>query len=66
MTVDPRARPFDLRLSEKESACEVPGEHRDLVMSKAALERFAQALDAPAEVVPEMVAMFRLPRILEA
>lgn len=35
-------------------------------MSKAALERFAQALDAPAEVVPEMVAMFRLPRILEA
>lgn len=50
----------------EESAREVFDERRDLVMSKAAFARFAEALDAPAEVVPEMVEMFRLPRIPEA
>lgn len=34
-------------------------------MSKAAFVRFIEALDAPAEAVPEMVEMFRLPRIPE-
>jgi uncharacterized protein (DUF1778 family) len=47
-------------------AREVFDERRDLVMSKAAFARFAEALDAPAEVVPEMVEMFRLARIPEA
>ncbi len=40
-------------------------ERRDLVMTRAAFAHFVQALDAPAEVVPEMVEMFRLARILE-
>ncbi len=55
-----------LLYAAEESAREVFDERRDLVMSKAAFERFAEALDAPAEIVPEMVEMFRLPRIPEA
>jgi uncharacterized protein (DUF1778 family) len=35
-------------------------------MSKPAFEGFVEALDAPAEVVPELVEAFRLPRIPEA
>ena len=38
-------------------------EDRDLVMSAAAFARFTEALDAPAEQVPEIVEMFRLTRI---
>jgi uncharacterized protein (DUF1778 family) len=50
----------------QESAREVFDERRDLVMSKAAFARFAEAIEGPGEVVPEMVEMFRLPRIPEA
>lgn len=50
----------------QERAREVFEERRDLVMSKAAFARFAEALDAPGVPVPEMVEMFRLPRIPES
>jgi uncharacterized protein (DUF1778 family) len=47
-------------------AREVIDERRDLVMSKAAFARFAEALDAPGQPVPELVELFRLPPIPEA
>ena len=43
--------------------CAVSNERCDLVMSTAAFARFTDGLDASPEVVPEMVQMFRLPRI---
>jgi uncharacterized protein (DUF1778 family) len=46
-------------------AREVLDERRDLVMSKAAFARFAEALNAPGEPVPELTELFRLPRIAE-
>jgi len=47
----------------EDRAREVIDERRDLVMSKATFARFADALDAPGEPVPELVELFRLPRI---
>lgn len=47
----------------QDRAREVIDERRDLVMSKAAFARFAEALDAPGEPVPELVELFGLPRI---
>jgi len=47
----------------EDRAREVIDERRDLVMSKATFARFAEALDAPGEAVPELVELFRLPRI---
>jgi uncharacterized protein (DUF1778 family) len=38
-------------------------ERRDLVMSKATFARFAEALDASGQPAPELVELFRLPRI---
>lgn len=38
-------------------------ERRHLVMGEQTFARFAEALDAPAEPVAEMVELFRLPRI---
>lgn len=38
-------------------------ERRHLVMSEQVFARFADALDAPAEPVPELTELFRLPRI---
>jgi uncharacterized protein (DUF1778 family) len=46
-------------------AREVLDERRDLVMSKATFARFAEALDAPGEPVPELTELFHLPRIAE-
>ena len=46
----------------EDRAREVIDERRDLVMSKATFARFAEALDA-GEPVPELVELFRLPRI---
>jgi uncharacterized protein (DUF1778 family) len=40
-------------------------ERRHLVLSARAFERFAAALDAPAEPVPAMTELFGLPRITE-
>lgn len=40
-------------------------ERRDIVMSDRAFARFAAALDAPAQPVPEMTELFGLPRIAE-
>jgi uncharacterized protein (DUF1778 family) len=47
----------------QERARELIDERRHLVMSERAFARFAEALDAPAESVPEMTELFRLPRI---
>ena len=47
----------------EDRAREVIDERRDLVMSKATFVRFAEALDASGEPVPELVELFRLPRI---
>jgi hypothetical protein len=35
-------------------------------MSKATFARFAGALEAPGQPIPELVELFRLPRIAEA
>ena len=50
----------------QQRARQVLDERRDLVMSKAAFARFADALDAPGEPVPELVDLFALPRIDKA
>jgi len=50
----------------EDRAREVIDERRDLVMSKATFARFAEALDAPGEPVPELAELFRLPRIPSA
>jgi uncharacterized protein (DUF1778 family) len=50
----------------QDRAREVIDERRDLVMSRAMFARFAEALDAPGEPVPELLEIFRLPRIPEA
>lgn len=47
----------------QERARELIDQRRHLVMSDRAFERFAGALDAPAEPVPELVELLRLPRI---
>jgi len=47
----------------EDRAREVIDERRDLVMSKTTFARFAEALDAPSEPVPELVELFHLPRI---
>jgi uncharacterized protein (DUF1778 family) len=50
----------------QDRARQVLDERRDLVMSKATFARFAEALDAPGEPVPELVDLFALPRIEKA
>ncbi|MGH2855514.1 MAG: DUF1778 domain-containing protein [Solirubrobacteraceae bacterium] len=47
----------------QERARELLDERRHLVMSDRAFERFAAALDAPGEVVPEMRELFQLPHL---
>lgn len=47
----------------EERARELLDERRHLVMSAEAFDRLAAELDAPAEPVPELVELFRLPRI---
>lgn len=47
----------------QERARTVIDERRHLVMSAQAFAQFAEALDAPAESVPEMRELFQLPRI---
>lgn len=44
-------------------ARELLDQRRDLVIGRTAFARFAQALDAPGEPVPELTEMFGLPRI---
>ncbi len=45
-------------------AREVISDHRDLVLSAHAFQRFYSELDEPAEAVPEMTELFRRPRRL--
>lgn len=45
-------------------AREVISDHRDLVLSKEAFQRFYVELDKPAEAVPELAELFRRPRQL--
>jgi uncharacterized protein (DUF1778 family) len=47
----------------QERARELLDERRHLVMSDRAFERFSEALEAPAEQVPALTELFRLPRI---
>ncbi len=47
----------------QERARELLDERRHLVMGDQAFARFAAALDAPAERVPELTELFKLPRI---
>jgi uncharacterized protein (DUF1778 family) len=47
----------------EERARAVVDERRHLVMSAQEFARFAEALDEPAEAVPELVELFRLPRL---
>ncbi|MGA2162940.1 MAG: DUF1778 domain-containing protein [Solirubrobacteraceae bacterium] len=47
----------------QERARELLDERRHLVMSDHAFERFAEALEAPAERAPALTELFRLPRI---
>jgi len=47
----------------QERARELLDERRHLVMSNRVFERFAAALDAPGEVVPELRELFQLPRL---
>ena len=50
----------------EDRAREVIDERCDLVMRKPTFARFAEALDAPGEPVPELAELLRLPRIPEA
>jgi hypothetical protein len=54
------------RPRDRDGADKLSDPCRDLVMSEAAFARFVAMLDAPAEAVPAMVEMFRLPRIPDA
>jgi uncharacterized protein (DUF1778 family) len=47
----------------QERARELLDGRRHLVMSDRAFERFAEALEEPAEQVPALTELFRLPRI---
>jgi uncharacterized protein (DUF1778 family) len=48
-------------------AARVLKHHQDLVLSNDAFDRFMAELDAPAELVPELVDLFeRNPRLPEA
>lgn len=45
-------------------ARDVIADHRDLVLSEAALEVFYTELEKPAHAVPELVELFRRPRVI--
>ena len=49
----------------QERARELLDERRHLIVSDEAFTRFAAALDAPAQTVPELTELFELPRIAE-
>jgi uncharacterized protein (DUF1778 family) len=51
--------------SVTEHARRIIAERRELVLSNDAFDRFIAELDGPAQVVPELVDLFRQPRIAD-